>query len=137
MQHDTVVHVYATKLHPFLILFSLCVKTFGSSRNLFLTTRDAVGSSQLKQNNVIHFESLVAGPGQRCDLLAVSRIAAVVLAAAVVFIAAVVLAAAVVFTAAVVLAAAVGLPPLLFLPLLLSLPPLLSWLLLLCLLSLL
>jgi hypothetical protein len=48
------------------------------------------GSSQLGQNNGFYFESLVAGPRQRCDLLAVSHIAAVVLAAAVVFAAAVV-----------------------------------------------
>ncbi len=63
----------------------------------FLSHATRYGSSRLVQNNVIHFESLVAGPRQRCDLLAVSRIATVVLAAAVVFTAAVVLAAAVVF----------------------------------------
>jgi hypothetical protein len=86
----------------------------------FLPHVTRYGSSRLVQNNVIHFESLVAGPRQWCDLLAVSHIAAVVLAAAVVFTAAVVLAAAVVFTAAVVFAAAV----VSVLPLLLGLVPL-------------
>jgi hypothetical protein len=68
----------------------------------FLPHATRYGSSRLVQNNVIHFESLVAGPRQWCDLLAVVFTAAVVLAAAVVFTAAVVLAAAVVFAAAVV-----------------------------------
>ena len=56
----------------------------------FLIHTARYGSSRLVQNNIIHFQGSVAGPRERCDLLAISRAAAVVLTAAVVFTAAVV-----------------------------------------------